>query len=879
MIINLKENVLKEVRKDIEACDKYRKENDPGCRKCLLACPAGKDPTIQIDELNKATLWEIEANEKIYNFAFSCMQTATCTLACPLKLKRDLMMLQLKSILDKPKVIRKYNLLRWTDNWLIWKVLQKWFEFKNKSKMWNRLSSYLWKKLKSSKTLFYFWCYINTTKISNNTLKLADKFWEKDFEVLWWLATCCGYPQYLQWSFDLAEKYLWNLYTSINELKPERIITSCMECYWALLLILKNSDLKFKAITTTDWIEENKNKIDFDKIKKEDVIFHDPCLKCHKLQKCKWPREVLEKFAKVDEFNKNKEESLCCTYYAFNFNPKNRKQLHDIKKDEVVDKRHHTLVTECITCDDAYNKSFSWENFNTTNIVDYLVERLDNPSRTKEKIKSVDIDQVWDDWIVFWKYSCDVCAWVYDENKWDPDWWLAPWTKFEDIPATWKCPVCGVWKDQFTKIIKGDWSEEFVNWWALWEWISYLWKYEKAKDDVETDMRSIFEKAVTWKSEVSAMRTRKFKNLFEDIVFLPWQLARKPLREDEAEISLKTIIWPSAKKPLEIELPFFVSHMSFWSMSKESKVALAKWSKEVKTLICWWEWWMLPDEQSNAYKYVFEYSTWRFWATEEVMKKADAIDIKIWQAAKAGMWWHLLWDKVTEEIAKVRHVEPWKTVISPANHFDINSKEDLKNKVEWLKKVVEWKPVWIKIASSNVESDMEVALFCEPDFITIDCRWWATWAAPIHVKDNVCIPAPYAVYRARKYMNEKWIKDVSLIITWWMRTSADIAKCLAMWADVIWLSTTAMIGIWCQQYKVCHKWTCPVWIATQDPELRKRFDPEKSAEMLTNLLTVYKNEIEDYVRIIGKTNIHDLDVNDLLTLSNEISQNTNVKHA
>jgi len=68
---------------------------------------------------------------------------------------------------------------------------------------------------------------------------------------------------------------------------------------------------------------------------------------------------VLEKFAKVDEFNKNKEESLCCTYYAFNFNPKNRKQLHDIKKDEVVDKRHHTLVTECITCDDAYNKSFS----------------------------------------------------------------------------------------------------------------------------------------------------------------------------------------------------------------------------------------------------------------------------------------------------------------------------------------------------------------------------------------------------------------------------------------------------------------------------------------------------------------------------------------
>lgn len=879
MILKLKEKILNEVKQEIAKCDEYRKENDPKCRKCLLACPAGKDPAIQIDELNQVTLWEIVASEAIYNFAFSCMQTATCSLACPVQAKRDLMMLQLKSILNKPKVIHKYNLLRWTDNWIIWKVLQKWFEFNNKSKMWSRLSSYLWKKLKKSKILFYFWCYLNTPKVSNNTLKLADKFWEKDFEVLWWLVTCCGYPQYLQWSFDLAEKYLWNLYLSIKEVDPEKVITSCMECYWALLLVKDNSDLNFIPMTTTEWIEENKAKIDFDKIDKEDVIFHDPCLKCHKLQKCKWPREVLEKFAKVDEFSKNKKESLCCTYYAFNFNPKNRKQLHEIKKDEIKEKKHHTLVTECITCDDAYQKSFSWEVFETTNIVDYLVERLDNPTRIKEKIVTEDNKQSWDILSVSDKFSCDVCAWVYDESKWDPDWWLRPGTKFDDIPVSWKCPVCWVWKDQFTKIIRWDWSHLPVSLWATWEWISYLWKYEKIRDDVEEEMRSIFEKAVTWKSEISSMRTKKFKNLFEDIVLLPWQLDRKPLREDEVEVRLKTIIWPRSKKPVEIHLPFFVSHMSYWSLSKEAKIALAKWSKEVKTLICGGEWWMLPEEKYNAYKYIFEYSTWRFWAKEEIMKKADAIEIKIWQAAKAWMWWHLLWDKVSEEIAKVRHVEPWKTIISPANHPDINSKEDLRDKVQWLKEVTEWVPIWIKIAASNIESDMEVALFSNPDFITVDCRGWATWAAPTHIKDNVCIPAPYAVYRARKYMNEKWIKDVTLIITWWFRTSADITKALAMWADAVWVSTIAMIGIWCQQYRVCHKWTCPVWIATQDSELRKRFDIMKSSEMLTNLLTVYREEMEDFVRILWKKDIHDLDVNDLASLSNEISANTNIRHA
>lgn len=280
------------------------------------------------------------------------------------------------------------------------------------------------------------------------------------------------------------------------------------------------------------------------------------------------------------------------------------------------------------------------------------------------------------------KYKCNTCSWVYYESKWDVDWWIKPWTKFEDIPDDWKCPVCWVSKDQFSIIKKLDWSTETTSWDSN-SWISYLWEFEKLDDDVESELRTIYTKAVTWKKEIAAMRTKKFANLFEDIMFVPWQLATKPLREDEAEINLNTTIWPRAKKPLEINLPYFVSHISFGSISKEAKTALAKWSSSVKTLICSWEWWMLPEERENAYKYIFEYSTWRFWVSDEIMKKADAIEIKIGQAAKAWMWWHLLWNKVTEEIAKVRNVEPWKTIISPANHTDINSKEDLKKKIDW----------------------------------------------------------------------------------------------------------------------------------------------------------------------------------------------------
>ena len=860
MNINLTKEIREQVIKEIADCDTYRRDKDPGCKKCIMACPAGKDPEITIDELNQSTLGKIDPSEKIYNYAFSCMQTAKCSLACPVELKRDLMMLQLKSILPKPKVIKKYNRLRGTETGLIGGTLQHIFEWNNKKNM-GGVAKYLGKELEEAETLFYFGCYLNTPKICNNTLLLAEKFGEKDFEVLGGLKTCCGYPQYLQGDFQLAETYLENLYRDIKKVNPKKVITSCMECYGALHILSEKTDLTFSPTTTTKWITENKEKLDFSTIEKEDVIFHDSCLRCHKRGECSAPRQLLREFSEVDEFDKNKQNSLCCTYYAFNFNPKNRKDLHEIKKGEIDRKGHHTMITECITCDDAFNKSFGSEKFKVKNLVDYLAERITD-TRTKKEKFDVQIDTSAE------QFECLVCNWIYDESKGDPDGGIAPGTKFEDIPDSWRCPVCGVTKDQFKKIVRKEGGGS-----------SYFGDLERSSDEIEPEMAAIFQKSVTGKSEISAMRTPKQKNLFENILFNPGQLARKPLREDEVEVNFKTIIGPNARKPLEINLPYFVSHMSFGALSKEAKTALAIGAHNTCTAMCSGEGGMLPEEKDAACKYIFEYSTGRFGATEEIMKQSDAIEIKIGQAAKAGMGGHLLGDKVTEEIAKVRNVEPHKTVISPANHPDINSKEDLKKKTSWLREVTEGIPIGIKIAAGDIEADMEVALFVEPDFITIDCRGGATGAAPTHVKDNVCIPPPYAVYRARKFLDEKGRKDITLILAGGLRTSADITKCLAMGADAIGLATIAMIGIGCQQYRVCHKGTCPVGIATQDPKLRAKFDVDKSAQMLTNLFNVYQHEMADFVRIIGKKDIHDLSPEDLVTLDSEISEFTNVRHA
>jgi glutamate synthase domain-containing protein 2 len=464
-------------------------------------------------------------------------------------------------------------------------------------------------------------------------------------------------------------------------------------------------------------------------------------------------------------------------------------------------------------------------------------------------------------------YVCNVCDWVYDENKGDVDGGIEPGTRFEDIPDSWICPICGVSKEQFKKVIR---KQE--------PGLSYLAHLERPSDELETDMRVIYEKAVTGKSPISAMRTAKQANLLNNVQILPAQLAKKPYDKSEVEVNFQTTIGKTANKPLTINLPFYVSSMSFGSLSKEAKTALAKGAAEVKTLNCSGEGGMLPSERAAAYKYIFQYSTGRFGAIPEVMAQADAIEVKIGQAAKAGLGGHLLADKVTEEIAKIRGVTPHQTIISPANHQDIHSIEDWQRRFAELREQTDGVPIGLKIAASHIEDDLKVALAIKPDFITIDNRGGATGAAPTHIKDNICIPAPYSIYRARKFLRENGAEEMSLLITGGFRTSADIVKALALGADAIGLSTVAMIGIGCQQYRVCHKGTCPIGIATQDEKLRAVFDIDKSAAMLANLFRVYREEIADFVRICGKKSVSELDVSDLVTTDINISQHTNIKH-
>ena len=472
------------------------------------------------------------------------------------------------------------------------------------------------------------------------------------------------------------------------------------------------------------------------------------------------------------------------------------------------------------------------------------------------------------------KYKCPICGFIFDEE--------AEGKTIDEIEF---CPVCKhpasdfelieESSDEPTEANEPDKIESFKNEQENKIDLSYPREYER-HDKTIRYMDEIHQMAVTGKSIISAMGTSRPMPNWDDILILGAQLNPPPL-DEHAHVYTTTVIGKNAKRPMVIENPVYISHMSFGAMSKETKVALAKGSALAKTAMCSGEGGILPEEMQSAYKYIFEYVPNLYSVTDENLKNADAIEIKIGQGTKPGMGGHLPGEKVTPEIAEIRNKPLGQDVISPSKFPNINTREDLKNLVSELRERSDGRPIGIKIAAGKIEKDLEYCVFAEPDFITIDGRGGATGASPAIVRDSTSVPTVFALYRARKYLDS--VKsDISLVITGGLRVSSDFAKAIAMGADAVAVASAGLIAAACQQYRICGSGMCPMGMATQDEELRSRFKEEPAVLRVANFLNCSLEELRTFARITGHENLHDMSVSDLCTTSREISEFTNIPH-
>ncbi len=459
-------------------------------------------------------------------------------------------------------------------------------------------------------------------------------------------------------------------------------------------------------------------------------------------------------------------------------------------------------------------------------------------------------------------YKCSICGYIFDEEK--------EGKSFSELT---ECPLCKQPVDKF-ELVEGEKKPASINSAPL--DLSYPSETRKTDSNYRY-MKEIHEMAVTGKSAIEAMGTQMAMPNWDDILVLGAQLNPMPL-DEHADVSLKTVIGKHAQKPMVLDMPVYISHMSFGALSKETKIAMAKGTAAVGTAMCSGEGGILPEEKDAAYKYIFEYVPNQYSVTDENLKTSDAIEIKIGQGTKPGMGGHLPGSKVTPEIAKVREKPVGEDVISPSKFSDISSPDDLKNLVSELRTRSEGRPIGIKIAAGRIEKDLEFCVYAEPDFITIDGRGGATGASPAIIRDSTSVPTIYALYRARKYL-DSINSDIDLVITGGLRVSSDFAKAIAMGADAVAIASAAMVAAACQQYRICGTGMCPVGMATQDEKLRERLHIDTAAKRIENFLSCSANELRTFARITGNSDIHNLSVDDLCTISREISEHTNIPHA
>lgn len=365
---------------------------------------------------------------------------------------------------------------------------------------------------------------------------------------------------------------------------------------------------------------------------------------------------------------------------------------------------------------------------------------------------------------------------------------------------------------------------------------------------------------------------------WEDIQFLPAQMYYRPLLDDEP-VSTKVVIGPKAAKPLELDIPLFVSDMSFGALSREAKIALSKGAEMAGTGICSGEGGMLPEEQANNSRYFYEMASAKFGFSFEKVKRCQAFHFKGGQGAKTGTGGHLPGNKVTEEIASVRGLKVGQNAISPAAFPDLKTPSDFREIAKEVRSITGGIPVGYKIAASHIEKDIDFALEVGVDYIILDGRGGGTGAAPTILRNNINVPTIPALARARRHLDKVGATDVTLVITGGLRVAEDFAKAMMLGADAIAVSNSALQAIGCLGMRACNTNNCPVGIATQKDHLRARIEIEKSAKQLYNFFHASNELIKVVARACGHDAVSKFNFNDLSTYNYDMHRLTGIMYA
>jgi len=375
---------------------------------------------------------------------------------------------------------------------------------------------------------------------------------------------------------------------------------------------------------------------------------------------------------------------------------------------------------------------------------------------------------------------------------------------------------------------------------------------------------------------------------FEDLVFLGASMSRYPLEGYRERCDTNVVIGARhASKPIMLDIPITIAGMSFGAIGANAKRALGLAATAMGTSTTTGDGGMTPEEREASKTLVYQYLPSRYGMTPDQLRLADAIEVVVGQGAKPGGGGMLLGQKVTDRVAEMRTLPGGIDQRSACRHPDWTGPDDLEIKIRELREITNWeKPIFIKVGATRTRYDVMLAVKAGADAVVVDGMQGGTAATQDVFIEDVGIPTLPAVRLAVEALKELDMhRKVQLIVSGGIRTGGDVAKALALGADAVSIGMAALMALNCNAplYKEdyvalgtrpgacdrCHTGRCPVGIATQDPRLEARLDPEEGAQRVRNYLSTLTMECQTLARACGKSHVHNLEPEDMVALTVE----------
>ena len=375
---------------------------------------------------------------------------------------------------------------------------------------------------------------------------------------------------------------------------------------------------------------------------------------------------------------------------------------------------------------------------------------------------------------------------------------------------------------------------------------------------------------------------------FDDLLLLGASMSRYPLEGYREKCDTRvTLGTRHARNPITIATPITIAGMSFGALSAQAKEALGRGASEVGTSTTTGDGGMTREERRHSKLLVYQYLPSRYGMNPDDLRAADAIEIVVGQGAKPGGGGMLLGQKITERVAQMRDLPEGIDQRSACRHPDWTGPDDLEIKIQELREITDWKvPIYTKVGASRPFYDVQLAVKAGADVVVVDGMQGGTAATQEVFIEHVGIPTLPATRMAVEALVDAGVhREVQLIVSGGIRSGADVAKALALGADAVSIGTAALIamgdnspefeddynaiGTSAGYYDDYQQGRDPSGICTQDTELSKRLDPVEAGRRVANYLRCLTLETQTLARAAGKSDVRNLEPEDLVALTVE----------